>query len=112
VKEGLFSVCVVATKFAKANAQYHANVALKVNLKLGGQNQFLHNSKLGVIAEGKTTVIGIDVTRPALGSSTNAPSVASIVASIDRTLAQWPADLCIQTVRKEMVTDLEGLFKS
>jgi hypothetical protein len=112
VKEGLLNVCVVGSKFAKANAQYHANVALKINLKLGGRNQFLDNSKLGILAEGKTMVVGLDVTHPSPGSSSNAPSVASIVASVDQWLAQWPADLRIQPSRQEMVSDLESLFKS
>ena len=112
VKEGLLNVCVVAEKFARANSQYFANVALKVNLKLGGRNQFLDNSKLGILAEGKTMVVGIDVTHPSPGSSANAPSVASIVASVDQWLAQWPADLQIQAAQQELVSGLDGLFKS
>lgn len=112
VREGLVNVCVLAPKFAKANAQYHANVALKVNLKLGGRNQFLENAKLGILSEGRTMVVGIDVTHPSPGSSANAPSVAGIVASVDRWLGQWPAELKIQTARKEMVTDLSVMLES
>jgi hypothetical protein len=112
IKEGLLNVCVVASKFSNANAQYFANVALKFNLKLGGRNQALENSKLGIIALGKTMVVGIDVTHPSPGSAPNAPSVASIVASVDQWLGQWPGDLRIQTGRQEMVADLEELFKS
>lgn len=112
VKEGILNVCVLAQKFAKSNDQYHNNVALKVNLKLGGQNQILEPSKLGLLAEGKTMVIGIDVTHPAPGSSSNAPSIASIVASVDQKLGQWPAKLRIQTGRQEMVADLGNLLKS
>jgi eukaryotic translation initiation factor 2C len=112
VKEGIINVCVVASKFSRANPQYHANVALKVNLKLGGRNQFLDNSKLGIIAENKTMLVGIDVTHPAPGSSANSPSVASIVASVDQWLAQWPAELRIQTGRQEMVANLDELLKS
>jgi len=112
VKEGILNVCVIASKFARANSQYLANVALKVNLKLGGRNQILDNSKLGILAGGKTMVVGIDVTHPAPGSSSSAPSVAAIVASVDQWLAQWPADLRVQTGRQEMVADLTGLCKS
>ncbi|KAK3082158.1 hypothetical protein LTS18_001998 [Coniosporium uncinatum] len=112
VKEVILNVCVVAHKFAKANAQYYANVALKINLKLGGRNQYLDHSKLGVVAEGRTMVVGVDVTHPSPGSSSNAPSVASVVASVDQWLAQWPADLRVQNGRQEMVSDLAGLFKS
>jgi eukaryotic translation initiation factor 2C len=112
VTMGLLNVCVIAEKFARANEQYFANVALKVNLKLGGRNQALHSTKLGILSEGKTMVVGIDVTHPSPGSSSNAPSVAGIVASVDASLAQWPAALKIQTARQEMVSDLDGLFKS
>jgi eukaryotic translation initiation factor 2C len=113
VKKGLRNICVVGSKFAKdRNDQYFANVALKVNLKLGGRNQFIDNSKLDIIPEGKTMVVGIDVTHPSPGSSSNAPSVAGIVASIDQWLGQWPADLQIQTAGQEMVSGLDSMLKS
>jgi eukaryotic translation initiation factor 2C len=113
VKEGLLNVCVIGSKFAKdSNDQYFANVALKINLKLGGRNQLLDNPKLGVISEGKTMVVGIDVTHPSPGSSSKAPSIAAIVASIDQRLGQWPADLRIQTAKQEMVSGLESMLES
>lgn len=50
-------------------------------------------------------VVGIDVTHPLPGSSPLAPSVAGMVASIDRWLSQWPAVLSIQSERRqEMVS--------
>ncbi|KKZ64799.1 hypothetical protein EMCG_09303 [[Emmonsia] crescens] len=113
VKWGAHSVCVVASKFAKdMNHQYFANVALKFNLKLGGTNHTLEAPKLGFISDDKTMVVGIDVTHPSPGSSSNAPSVAAIVASVDQNLAQWPADLRIQTARQEMVSGLDDLLRS
>ncbi|KAH7014059.1 ribonuclease H-like domain-containing protein, partial [Macrophomina phaseolina] len=112
VKEGVLNVCVDGQKFARANDQYLANVALKINLKLGGRNQFLDSSKLGILSEGKTMVVGIDVTHPSPGSSSNAPSVAAIVASIDKWLGQWPAELQVQNARQEMVSGLNSLLKS
>ncbi|KAL3462797.1 ribonuclease H-like domain-containing protein [Aspergillus heterothallicus] len=103
VKEGVRNVCVVANKFAKPyNGQYFANVALKFNLKVGGRNQHLDGAKLGIVAEGKTMIVRLDVTHPSPGSTKNAPSVAGIVASVDTSLGQWPADLRIQTPREEM----------
>ncbi|OQU96381.1 PAZ domain-containing protein [Cladophialophora immunda] len=112
VKEGLMNVNVQAAKFAKDNnGQYFANVALKINAKLGGMNQSLDQPKLGIIAEGKTMVVGIDVTHPSPGSSSTAPSIVGIVASIDKWLGQFPADLAIQTARQEMVAGLKDLVK-
>lgn len=112
VKEGILNVCVLASKFAKSNPQYLANVGLKFNLKLGGRNHSLDPLKLGIIRHKKTMVVGIDVTHPSPGSSSNAPSIAGIVASVDEWLGQWPADLRIQPPRQEMVADLDTLFKS
>ena len=41
VKVGVHTICVVGSKFAKAQSQFFANVALKFNLKLGGINQLV-----------------------------------------------------------------------
>lgn len=131
VLHGISTVCVIGDKFAKSMGQYQyfANVALKFNLKLGGDNQRLEPKKLGVIGEGKTMVVGLgecflvclcmvyklittDVTHPSPGSADTAPSVAGIVASIDKYLSQFPAQLSIQERRKEMITDVGDLLKS
>ena len=89
-----------------------ANVALKFNLKLGGINQIVENKNLGTVDQNKTMVVGIDVTHPSPGSSSNAPSVSAMVASIDKFLGQWPATLRIQRARQEDVDDLAEMLKS
>ena len=111
VRRGVLNVNVVASKLAGGNEQYFANVALKFNLKLGGLNQSLKPNDLGIIAEGKTMIVGIDVTHPSPGSSSSAPSVAGIVASIDPSLGQWPGDIRVQGSREEMVSGLDDLVK-
>ena len=116
---GILTCCIVATndKFfnPKGNlaVQYNANVALKVNLKLGGVNHLLEQGQLHKIGklENKTMVIGIDVTHPSVGSSEDAPSIAAMVAS-DKRLAQWPADLRINKSRQEMVGKLRSMLVS
>jgi hypothetical protein len=112
ISQGIHTICVVGSKFAKEQPQYFANVALKVNLKLGGINQLVDTSRLGIINQDKTMVVGIDVTHPSPGSASKAPSVASMVASVDRYLGQWPADLRIQQSRQEMVAELDSMLKS
>ena len=57
-------------------------------------------------------VVGVHVTRPSPGSGSNAPSIAGMVASVDRRLGQWPADLRIKESRKEMVSELGSMVKS
>ena len=110
-KAGIHTICVVGQKFTKEQRQdqYFGNISLKFNLKAGGINQILDPAKMGIIGEGKTMVIGVDVTHPSPGSKDGAPSVAAVVASIDKFLAQWPCTFAIQESRQEMVSALEGM---
>ncbi|KAL7622750.1 hypothetical protein AAE478_006428 [Parahypoxylon ruwenzoriense] len=115
IKYGIHTICSVGTKITKTQGQdqYFCNEALKVNLKLGGDNQLINSANMGLIAENKTMVVGIDVTHPSPGSSSTAPSIAGMVASIDGRLGQWPGVLSIQTKpRQEMVSDLKDMLKS
>ncbi|KAF5700184.1 putative argonaute like post-transcriptional silencing QDE-2 [Fusarium mundagurra] len=111
---GIHTICSVGSKLLKDRGrdQYMANVALKFNLKLGGINQMVENKNLGIIDQNKTMIVGIDVTHPSPGSSSNAPSVSAMVASIDKFLGQWPATLRIQRARQENVDDLTEMLKS
>ena len=82
----------------------------KINLKLGGTNHELVNDKAyGRMLGDKTMVIGIDVTHPPPGAE-GAPSVAAVVASCDKYLSQWPADLRINESRQEMVQMLQEML--
>lgn len=115
VKYGVHTICSVGTKIAKAQGQdqYFRNEALKFNLKLGGNNQLVEPAHLSLIAQGKTMVVGVDVTHPSPGSTSLAPSIAGMVASIDHQLGQWPAILSIQSERRqEMVSGLKDMLKS
>ncbi|KAL8794371.1 MAG: hypothetical protein Q9195_003069 [Heterodermia aff. obscurata] len=114
-KAGVHTICVVGNKFAdpKGQDKYFANVALKFNLKLGGTNQTIDANKLGVISEDKTMVVGLDVTHPSPGSARTAPSIAGMVASVDKTLGQWPAIISLQKeARQEMVSELKMMLQT
>lgn len=113
-KYGIHTICVVGSKFTggRGEDQYFANVALKFNLKLGGNNQMVDPTRLSFLNEDKTMVVGIDVTHPSPGSSSHAPSVAGLVASTDKYLGQWPGSLSLQSeARQEMVSDLTPMVK-
>ena len=85
---GIHTVCCLQSNLLKKTDSTFGNIALKFNLKAGGINHILEPAKLGIISEGKTMVVGIDVTHPSPGSKETAPSVAGIVASVDSVLAQ------------------------
>ncbi|KAF4992428.1 hypothetical protein FGRMN_7173 [Fusarium graminum] len=114
---GIHTCCVQAEKFASPRGQpgYFANDALKWNLKAGGVNHKLHN-EFGLIKEGKTMVVGYDVTHPTNMSSDKsnaAPSLVGLVATIDRDMGQWPAYSWEQSSKQEMLDEtLTEAFKS
>ncbi|KAI1742458.1 ribonuclease H-like domain-containing protein [Xylaria scruposa] len=113
-KYGIHTICSVGSKIMKnGQDQYLRNVALKVNLKCGGFNHNIKSPGLELINEKKTMVVGIDVTHPSPGSSSHAPSISAMVASVDENLGQWPGTLSIQEEkREEMVSDLAEMLKS
>lgn len=132
VELGISTVCVINDNFCDTRnrvTQTYANVALKVNLKLGGINHKVTGENLGIINEKKTMVVGIDVTHPSPGSEEGCPSVAAMVASKDEKLGQWPAVLSLQYLkriepgrreaarkeldpRQEMVSEIASMLQS
>ena len=109
---GIHTVCVVKSGFLKErNYTYLANVTLKFNLKLGGTNHTLEEIEMGIVSKNRTMVVGIDVVHPSPGSGK--ASVASMVASIDKNLAQWPVDLQVQVREgQEMLDKIDIMLKS
>lgn len=118
VKHGIPTICVAGSRnkfynrFEDRSKPYYASVALKVNIKAGGINHVLKGKQLGFIGEGDTMVIGIDVTHPSPGSGQNALSVAAMVASSDKFLAQWPAEIRINPARQEKVDSLHSMLRA
>ncbi|EMR72688.1 putative qde2-like protein [Eutypa lata UCREL1] len=89
VHYGYHTVCMVRKNFIKdrSQEQFFANVALKVNLKMGGTNHKLRED-VSIIKDGKTMVVGVD-----------------------KDLGQWPASAWAQEGRVEMLDEtLETAF--
>lgn len=100
----IHTVSVQVEKFRKKKnqLQYFANVALKVNMKLGGVNHGLDEESMRWLKEEPTILVGMDVTHPGPGSSSGTPSIAAVVASTNDTFAQYPASLRIQKSKQEV----------
>ncbi|RHZ52928.1 hypothetical protein CDV55_103026 [Aspergillus turcosus] len=114
VEYGIPNICVVGEKLVRANDQFLANLALKINLKLGGCN---HTPRSVGTKLKRTMVVGVDVTHPTQESKSSsrpsAPSVAAMVASVDDgALAHWPAAVAMQEPRQEIVTGIDRLLSS
>ncbi|KAJ7151373.1 argonaute-like protein [Mycena crocata] len=106
------TVCVHSGKIRKEKGQlqYFANVALKVNMKMGGINHGLDPASMRWLDAKPTMLVGIDVTHPGPGSVKGTPSIAAVVASVDKYFAQYPCSMQIQETKKEMVTNLERMM--
>ncbi|KAJ3563363.1 hypothetical protein NP233_g8987 [Leucocoprinus birnbaumii] len=104
------TVCVQSGKIRGGGPQYYANVALKINMKLGGVNHTLDPTSLSWLKEKPTMLVGMDVTHPGPGSVRGTPSIAAVVASYDSDYAQFPASMKMQESKKEMITDLEDMM--
>lgn len=113
LKIGILTHCMQLDSFRKTGGQeqYMSNNAMKINLKMGGRNQLLDSSALKFIAQGKTMVMGLDVTHPTPGRGQVEKSIAGIVASIDGHMAQWPGEVSSQTAGKEEIIGLEKLVQ-
>nr|POE47165.1 protein argonaute mel1 [Quercus suber] len=110
VKFGVQTVSCIGTKFSKPNGQqmYFANLALKFNIKSGGINHEIPDTLSHPLTK-NTMLMGIDVTHPSPGSVKEAPSIASVVASVDSYLASWPGSVRCQKGKQEIVTGLEEM---
>ena len=104
VKFGIRSQCLLLEKALNEGKQdqYLSNVALKVNTKLGGVNHKLAGDALGWLTQEPTILVGIDVTHPGPSSVPGTPSIAGVVASVDRDFVQFPASLRLQKSKQEV----------
>ena len=109
---GLHSVCVVTEKRkALPGLQFQSNLAMKYNLKLRGQNHQVMltgtTSSFKDIAN-DTVVFGADVSH-AGSSMPFTPSVATVVASEDKTFGQFPGSMRLQASTQEFIAELEDM---
>jgi eukaryotic translation initiation factor 2C len=94
---------------AKANPQYIANILMKVNTKLGGKNT-ITKSPLPKVSEVPTIIFGADVTHPNAMDKTR-PSIAAVVASMDRYCIKHAGTVRQQGHRVEVITDLTEMVR-
>lgn len=108
-RQGIATQCLAVDKvLTKGNAQYFANVVLKVNIKLGGVNQGVGNS--GRLFQTRTMVLGADVTHP--GGDSLEPSIAAVVGSTNEFGCGYAAEFSVQPGRQEIISDLHHMVKA
>ncbi len=112
---GIPSSCVIINKFTKRkydsfDLMYMANVAMKVNLKLGGSNHTLSEQDSRPLFTGTlpALILGADVTHPS-GLSEKNPSIASVVGSEDKYFNKFPGAIRLQDGRVEVIQEMDSL---
>ncbi|XP_012567214.1 protein argonaute 1 [Cicer arietinum] len=106
---GLVSQCCLTKHVFKMSKQYLANVALKINVKVGGRNTVLVDAlsrRIPLVSDRPTIIFGADVTHPHPGEDMS-PSIAAVVASQDwPEITKYAGLVCAQAHRQELIQDL------
>ncbi|KAL3835297.1 hypothetical protein ACJIZ3_010033 [Penstemon smallii] len=106
---GIVSQCCLQKHVFKGSKQYLANVALKINVKVGGRNTVLVDAlsrRIPLVSDRPTIIFGADVTHPHPGEDSS-PSIAAVVASQDwPEVTKYAGLVCAQAHRQELIQDL------
>ncbi|XP_059453769.1 protein argonaute 5-like [Corylus avellana] len=106
---GIISQCCQPHQASKLNMQYLENVALKINVKVGGRNTVLNDAiqrNIPLVTDRPTIILGADVIHPQ-PTNVSSPSIAAVVAFMD-----WPevtmyrGVFSAQPSRVEIIQDL------
>ncbi|GLT55906.1 hypothetical protein SLA2020_289890 [Shorea laevis] len=101
--------CLTKHVFKMSKQQYLANVALKINVKVGGRNTVLLDAisrRIPLVSDRPTIIFGADVTHPHPGEDSS-PSIAAVVASQDwPEITKYAGLVCAQAHRQELIQDL------
>ncbi|CAL9127759.1 unnamed protein product [Musa acuminata var. zebrina] len=106
---GLISQCCLTKHVFRMSKQYLANVALKINVKVGGRNTVLMDAlsrRIPLVSDRPTIIFGADVTHPHPGEDSS-PSIAAVVASQDwPEVTKYAGLVSAQLHRQELIQDL------
>ncbi|KAL2328527.1 hypothetical protein Fmac_021954 [Flemingia macrophylla] len=105
----IVSQCCQPRQVLKLNKQYLENVALKLNVKVGGSNTVLNDAlakRIPHVSDKPTLILGADVTHPQPGEDSG-PSIAAVVACMDwPMITKYRGIASAQSHREEMIQDL------
>ncbi|XP_015690017.2 protein argonaute 12-like isoform X2 [Oryza brachyantha] len=106
---GVITQCCSPKNVQKGGMQYLENLALKMNVKVGGRNTVLEDAlhrKIPLLTDLPTIVFGADVTHPSPGDDAS-PSIAAVVASMDwPEVTKYKCLVSAQEHRQEIIANL------
>ncbi|KAK1944269.1 Protein argonaute-2 [Phytophthora citrophthora] len=97
---GILNQCILAENVRDAKPSICRNLSLQINSRLGGKNSILREP-LPLVSTAPTIVIGADVEHPRPGMGSR-PSIAAVVASMDRYSAKYIARVAAQTAANDI----------
>ncbi|XP_057952934.1 protein argonaute 2-like [Malania oleifera] len=104
---GIVTQCCLSS--SRLNDQYFANLALKINAKLGGSNVELISRFPCFEGRSPVMFVGADVNHPAASNKT-CPSIAAVVATMNWPAANcYAARVCPQAHRKEKIVNFGNM---
>ncbi|KAG0225299.1 hypothetical protein BGW42_004511, partial [Actinomortierella wolfii] len=106
---GKMTQCVLVDRLRRANKQYYGMLGTKINAKLGGTNWVLKPEAIPFVSEMPTMIIGADVTHPPTGDSMH-PSIAAVVASVNREATKYVGRVKAQSGRTEVIDGFKYLI--
>ncbi|KAF5371721.1 hypothetical protein D9758_003502 [Tetrapyrgos nigripes] len=104
IQTGIPTQCIRSSKLRQANTQYYENVALKINLRLGGRNFTVESPVFQRLKQAPFMIMGADVGHPSPGLPR--PSVTSLVWSRDRDGTSYVTFTDVQEPRMEAIVNL------
>jgi hypothetical protein len=90
--------------------QLLSNLALKVNMKIQGENHLVVVQGIGSL-RASTIVLGADVTHPTGATDSARPSIARVVGRIDKNFMIYPGSMRLQAGGQEEIGDMRSMVK-
>lgn len=108
---GRHALCVTTAKcdtFYEKSGQYFANIAMKVNIKLGNVNHTVRLNQATMpklfnhLGRFDTIILGADATHAQKDSKDTARTLAALVGSVDETFGQFGGSVRYQPMNQEV----------
>ncbi|KRZ13011.1 putative protein tag-76 [Trichinella zimbabwensis] len=112
---GLITQCLLTRTIndvaVKKSYSTMLNIAMKINMKIGGINTKLLKDEIldNYLYKNNTLVIGVDVVHPS-AAETHLPSIAAIVGNVDISVTKFHASVKIQPAKQELITGFVDQF--
>jgi len=106
---GVVTQCIQGRHITAPIKSYCGNLSLKINVKLGGYNNFILPEQIRFIMEEPTIVFGGNVTNPGPGDRIH-PSIVALVGSMDCQCSHYIATTRIQERKKECIIKLSEMI--